>query len=140
MLKKLGIRENSIYYVCGCSYDGNAVTVGKRRRWAENAEINAVIGDFTNKKAVSNSIHEHPYSINHVDDDHDASQDAQDLHMGKELFLDTGDLSYREETIEDEIRNEEEALASSQVIFVYHDKGLYLNNIILIGKGGSFRR
>ena len=73
MLKKLGIRENSIYYVCGCSYYGNAVTVGIRRRWTENAEINAVIGDFTNKKAVADSIHDHPYSINHVDDDHDAS-------------------------------------------------------------------
>ena len=36
--------------------------------------------------------------------------------MGQEFFLDEGELNFREETIEDEVRGEERGLISSQVI------------------------
>jgi hypothetical protein len=100
MLELLGIKKDTTYYVCNCSYESEAVSLGKRRRWTEDAKLNIGISDIVDESVKANIERDHAYGRD--SDEEDSSKDAVDLKMGTDQFFDSGSLTFKEETIEEE--------------------------------------
>ena len=105
MLELLGIKIDSTYYVCSCAYEVEAVTLGKRRRWADDAKLSIGISDIVKKSETESVAKDHAYmkyTEEEEEREDDYSQDALDLKMGSDEFQDSGSMDYREETVEEE--------------------------------------
>ena len=101
MLELLGIKKDCTYYVCSCSYELEAVTLGKRRRWADDAKLNIDISDIVKEEDTESVAKDHAYMRDEDDDEEDDhSQRAVDLKMGSDEFNDSGLIDCTEETVE----------------------------------------
>ena len=113
MLRQLGVREELEYWACEAEFDPEAVVLGKRRRWAVGASLNVGPGDIVkNKEALESLATDHQYAMvgeDLEDEDEDFSQDAVDLRVGQDTFLDSQSMDYREETVGDEDYSQAEA-------------------------------
>ena len=111
MLERLGIRKDCTYYVCSCSYELEAVTLGKRRRWADNAKLDIDISNIVKESDTESVAKDHAYLRDDDDEEEDDfSQSALDLKMGSDEFNDSGLIDFIEETVE----AENTAMSSSQ--------------------------
>ena len=106
MLRQLGVREGLEYWACEAEFDPEALFLGKRRRWADGASLNVGPSDIVrNEEALEGLVADHKYARpgeDEEDEDEDFSQDAVDLRVGQDTFMDSQSLDYREETVGDE--------------------------------------
>ena len=119
MLAILGIKAGLDYYACEDHFESEATSLGKQRWWAENAKLNVTIEDITVKKAVLDTISfDHKYAKENSHEQEDF-EDAVDLKMGTDFFLESQSISCLEETV----RNDPEEpvdMVDSQVKYSYY--------------------
>ena len=114
MLQSLGIKPNLEYYACEDHFESEAMSNGKRRRWASDARLNATIEDIKVDRAVIESMKsEHSYAKANMTEECDCSLEAKDLNMGKESFCDSQTITCLEEIV-DVIDSDQ----SSQVLYL----------------------
>ena len=121
MLKQLGIKVDVEYYACEDHFENEAITGGKRRRWAEGAKLNVNTSDIElNQDALDGASADHVYArSNQQEIEEDMSQEAVSLKMGEEFFLESQSLTCREETLLDDEVFEETAEADSEVRLIF---------------------
>ena len=104
MLLALKIKPNLEYYACEDHFEVEAISRGKRRRWASDASLNVTIKDIHIDKLVKESVEsDHSYSKGVESEEKENSLEAFDLNLGKDFFCDSQTISYQEE----EVGNEE---------------------------------
>ena len=100
MLEALGIQSHLEYHACEDHFDTEAMSNGKRRRWANNARLNATIEDIqVDRNIIENMKSDHAYSKELEEEV--CILDAKDLNMGKDFFCDSQSISCLEEVIDD---------------------------------------
>ena len=121
MLRQLGVKAEADFYACEDHFDSEAITGGKRRRWALGAKLNVSTSDLElDQDALAGLSADHQYSrTTSVEQEEDVSQEAVSLGMGEEFFTDSQSITCREETLIDEENSDIAADDYSEVNMKY---------------------
>jgi hypothetical protein len=108
MLSRLGLKQNTVYYACSEEWELNAVKEGKRRRWTADAQLKVDTEDLDSLKYQKNIEADHTYTT----DEPEEGEKVESVKMGQDFFMDTDELTLKEETVEDEVAGEEAGYAA----------------------------
>ena len=99
MLRGLRLDTTGDYYACEEHFDSEAISHGKRRRWAQMAKLNVSVEDVeVDEDIVRNIVSDHGYSKCYEYNEEEYIEPV-DLNMGTDFFLDSNSISCVEETV-----------------------------------------